>query len=144
VSLTWDNGTVGNAAAYTWTRLGTYPVAVTASNPCGQAYAALTVTVFCQPLTGLAVDGPLATLVGQETTYQAVPQPLTASLPLTYTWDNGRSGRTTSYSWTQPGTYTLSVTATNVCGGAPGAAFTVRVLAEWPYWLYLPLYYRHL
>ena len=63
----------------------------------------------------------------------------TASLPITFTWDNGTVGATATYSWPDTGTYTLTVTATNACGGLRAATREVAVLAEWPYRFYLPL-----
>jgi hypothetical protein len=144
VRFSWDNGTVGSTATYTWTSAGSQSLAVTITNPCSTARADFTVTVFCQPLTGAQVAGPFSLLAGQEGTYRVIPQPITASRPLTSTWDNGVVGPTTGYSWTVTGTYTLTVTATNVCGGIRQATFTVRVLAAWPHHLYLPLYQRHL
>jgi uncharacterized lipoprotein YddW (UPF0748 family) len=89
----------------------------------------------------VTVQGPLALLVGQTGTYHAYPEPITASLPITYTWDNGTIGPTAAYSWTLPGTHTLFVTATNLCGQQQGT-MSVRVLTEWPHWTYLPLIFR--
>jgi hypothetical protein len=93
----------------------------------------------CVPLQGVGLTGPGALLVGQEGTYQAVPEPITASLPLTFTWDSGAMWPTAVYSWPATGTYTITVTGTNVCGGGAVGWLPVRVLAEWPYHDYLPL-----
>ncbi len=139
LTFAWNNGAVSSTAAYSWSTIGSYTVTVTATSLCGQAHGMFTVTVFCQPLAGVPVSGPSALLAGQEGAYEAAPQPLTASLPLTFTWDNGASGPTAVYSWTLPGTQTLTVSATNACGGVRGGVFVTRVWAEWPYRLHLPL-----
>lgn len=142
VFYAWDNGAAGAAAAYTWAAAGSYSVTVTATNACGRAPGTRAVEVFCQPVDGLEVAGPPSLLAGQSGTFQAAAAPITASLPLTVTWDNGSSGPTAAYAWPQTGTYTLTVTATNACGVERAASFAVRVLEEWPYAAYLPLLAR--
>ncbi len=92
----------------------------------------------CIPVSGVAISGPGALLAGQEGTYRASPLPITASLPITFTWDNGTVGPTAVYSWAMTGTYTVTVTGTNLCGGEAVGHLPVRVL-EWPYRIYLPL-----
>ncbi len=96
----------------------------------------------CVGVEGVVIDGPPALLVGQVGTYLATALPITASQPLTFTWDSGAVGDTATYSWPATGTYTLTVTATNICGGVGVASLPVRVLAEWPYSAYLPLVLR--
>jgi hypothetical protein len=142
ITLTWDNGATGPTAAYSWTTTGTYSLAVTATNGCGQAQDSFSVTVFCQAIEGLDVSGPLTLQVDQVGTFRASPQPITASLPLTYSWDNGATGASASYSWPATGTYTLTVSGTNVCGGVQVTSRQVDVLAEWPHSAYLPLIQR--
>ena len=129
LTITWSNGSVGPTAAYSWTMTGTYTVAVTATNVCGEAQAALTVTAFCQPVEGLQVQGPRQLPLGEVGSYEAFPQPITASLPLTLTWDNGVTGPTAAYSWTMTGTYTVTVTGTNACGSAQ-ESFSVTVFCQ--------------
>ena len=144
ITFTWDNGTVGPTAAYSWALPGAYTITVTGTNACGgPVSASLSVQVFCQPLEGVAVSGPGALLVGQEGFYRASPQPITASLPLTFTWDNGTMGPTALYSWPATGAYTITVTGTNLCGGEAVGRLPVRVLSGWPYSVYLPLVFRN-
>jgi hypothetical protein len=140
--LSWDNGAAGPQAAYSWPTTGTHALTATATTPCGAVSGTLTVDVFCQPVTGVAATGPHALLAGQVGTYRAAVQPITASRPLTVTWDNGTLGATGNYSWAVPGTYTLRVSATNLCRAVRDAAVAVRVLSEWPYAHYLPLVAR--
>lgn len=138
-AFAWDNGAVGAVAPYLWTVTGTHALAVTGTNACSTRTAGLTVTVFCQPLAGAAVRGPYSLLAGQEGTFWAVAEPITSSPPVTFTWDNGTVGPQAIYSWTLTGTYTLTVSATNLCGGIGTGKHAVHVLAEWPHAIYLPL-----
>ena len=82
-----------------------------ATNPCGEAHAAYTVTV-CRPVAGVAIAGPAALLTGEPGVYTATYTPPDASPPLTITWSGGAAGPTAAYSWTAPGVYTVTVTAT--------------------------------
>jgi PKD repeat protein len=131
---------VGATAAYSWTLPGTYTLTVTATNPCSEVSTAFTVAV-CQPVAAVTVEGPAALQVSETGTYTAAYAPLTATLPVTLTWGDGTVGATAAYSWTLPGTYTLTVTATNPCGEAVGR-FPVEVSAEVMYRIYLPLVLR--
>lgn len=45
ITFTWDNGTVGPAATYSWPATGTYTLTVTGTNACGQGQGRLTVQV---------------------------------------------------------------------------------------------------
>jgi PKD repeat protein len=120
VTFTWDNGTVGPTAAYSWTMPGSYTVTVTATNPCGEASDALVVQVVavCQAVQEVTIAGPVSLLVGETGLYTATHLPPTATLPVTFTWDGGSVGPTATYSWSLPGVYTITVTATNPCGEA--------------------------
>jgi PKD repeat protein len=131
LELAWDNGSVGPTTAYSWTQPGLYTLTVTATNPCGEAVAALSVSVTapaCRPVATAAITGPVTLVVGELALYTATVSPPTATLPLTMTWDNGSMGPTAAYSWSLPGIYTVTVIATNACGAASGTlAGTVTV-----------------
>lgn len=137
ITLTWADGTMSPTVAYSWTVAGPVPLAVTATNACGQVRGALTVTV-CLPLKEVVLSGPPVLYPGQAGTFYATPQPISTTPPLTYTWDNGTVGPTSTYSWPATGTYALVVAATNNCGSAATASRPVQVVA-WPYSYYLPL-----
>ncbi len=137
ISFGWSNGALGATAAYSWSVTGTQVLSVTAANDCSAASGTYTVTVFCQPVEGAGIEGPGALLVGQEGLYRATWQPLTASVPLSVTWDSGAMGPTAAYSWTVTGTQLLWMTVANACGEERAASFQVRVLEEWPYRIYL-------
>jgi CSLREA domain-containing protein len=114
-----------------------------AGNPLASPYAWSFTTAAepCDPVETVAVEGPASLLVGETGVYTATYAPLTATLPVTLTWENGTLGATAVYSWTLPGTYTLTVTATNPCAEAVGS-FPVEVSAEIMYRIYLPLVLR--
>ncbi len=126
VTLTWDNGTVGPTAVYSWTQPGLYTVVVTATNGCHSVSETRSVQVVCQPVESVTVSGPDRLPPGETGTFTAAYAPLTATLPITLSWDNGTVGSTAVYSWTQPGSYTIAVTATGPCSQI-SATWTVEV-----------------
>ena len=93
---------------------------------------------FCEPPGTVSISGRTLLLVGEESPYTATYTPITASLPLTLTWDNGTMGSRALYIWSEAGVYTLSVTGTNACGWASGS-LVVQVGAVPPYRVYLPI-----
>jgi CSLREA domain-containing protein len=126
----------------------TYTATVTAAedragNPMASPYAwsFSTVGERCDPVETVTVEGPASLLVGETGVYSATYAPITATLPVTLTWDSGTLGATAVYSWTLPGTYTLMVTATNLCGEVVESS-PVEVSAEAMYRIYLPLVVR--
>jgi hypothetical protein len=54
----------------------------------------------CMPVEVVEITGPPALPVGRTGNYGATVQPITASVPLSFTWDNGTVGPTAIYSWT--------------------------------------------
>jgi len=70
----------------------------------------------------LALDGPNSTQTGDPVTFSATINSNRASRPLTYQWDFGDgssgSGLTASHTYNQPGTYTVTFTASNAVGEA--------------------------
>jgi PKD repeat protein len=125
ITLTWDNGSVGATAPYSWTTPGRYTLTVTATNPCSVVTATQLVTV-CQPVEEVEIQGPAFREIGQFGVYTATYLPLAATPPVTLTWGDGTAGPTAVYSWTTPGLYNLTVTATNPCAEVR-ATFTVAV-----------------
>jgi catechol 2,3-dioxygenase-like lactoylglutathione lyase family enzyme len=128
VTWTWNNGTIGPSAAYSWTVVGAYLVAVTGTNECGQAAGTLWVTA-CQPLREVTIAGPTRLLADTSYPFTATAAPPTATLPVTFTWDNGSTGPYAAYSWAASGQYTLAVTAGSPCGATAVATATVAVCA---------------
>jgi CSLREA domain-containing protein len=104
------------------------------------AWSFTTVAEPCHPVETVAVEGPASLLVGETGVYSATYAPITATLPVTLTWQDDTVGATAVYSWTLPGSYTLTVTATNPCGEIYGV-FPVTVGRKL-YRIYLPLVVR--
>ena len=136
VTQTWDNGTLGPVAAYSWTLPGSYTLTVTATNPCSMVSSLFSVEV-CQEPVSVTVGGPEFVDVGEEWVYTATVWPVTASEPLEYRWDNGVVGRSAVYRLTEPGWRAIGVTVTNSCGATYGEK-QVRVWGL----VYLPLVSR--
>ncbi len=137
VTLTWDNGAMGPTAAYSWTVPGAYTLTVTATNPCGHVSETLTVQVLCRPVEAVMVSGPAALAIGEQGLYTVTYVPLTATLPITLSWSNGVTGPTAAYSWTLPGSYSVTITVTNACSQL---AHELQVeVKPVQYWVYLPL-----
>ena len=109
----WQSGSV---VTHSYSLPGTYPVVMTATNCGGVATATHAVIVACDPVEAVAIAGPTLLLPGETGLYTATYTPPTATLPVTFTWSNGSTDPTAAYSWTVPGTYTVTVTATNPCG----------------------------
>jgi hypothetical protein len=94
---------------------------------------------------GVSVSGPTEGIVGESYTFVATPIPVTATTPITYTWSltptSGQGTDTAIYSWTTPGTKTLTVLLENPIGTVlvPGAhTITIR-----DYEVCLPLVIRN-
>jgi hypothetical protein len=127
VTIAWDNGSIGPTAAYRWTLPGIYTITAIAVNPCGGPVTGTFTVTVSQPVEAVEIDGPSNLNVGKSQLYTASYAPITATLPVTITWDNGSTGPTAAYSWTTSGVYTITATAVNPCGGPVTGTFTVTV-----------------
>jgi len=137
----WENGDTTWTTTRSWDTPGWYTITVVAGNDCSVATDALVVLVSsgCISLTGVSIAGPAALQVGEPGTYLASPAPPTATNPA-YLWSNGLPGASTTYSWPAPGSYTVTVTATNCLSVVVWADFQVTVRSEFR--IYLPLVLR--
>jgi len=136
ITVTWDNGTAGATAVYSWTVPGQHTLTVTAENCGGTVSAAQAITVSelpptCpRPLSGVSISGFGAGYTDIHYAFAAVTQPLDATLPITYTWspvpDSGRGTSAPEYQWTAPGVYSITLEAEN-CGGVVSATHTITI-----------------
>jgi PKD repeat protein len=128
VSLLWDNGETSPETSYTWDMPGSYTVVITGTNcdDTSVVTGTLVVDVSCAALTGAEIDGPTNLLVGETGSYSVMFTPITATLPIDILWSNGITETQADYAWDEPGSYTVSVTASN-CDGASVVSDTLLV-----------------
>jgi len=137
VSIAWDfgDGTTGTGmtARHSWSTPGTYNVTVTASNERATDSETCSVTVVAPP-----VPARIISIDASETRFQ-VCEPTAVDFeanvegdePLTYSWDFGDgttgTGREVSHTFTDPGTYTVTLTVSNETGSDTR---TITITAE--------------
>jgi len=135
-------------ASYRWDDPGIYSITLRAENIGGAVTDTHMITIegSCgEPLTGVAIAGPQGgadTLyVGRPYTLQAVITPTDATLPITYTWTpfplTGQQTLEALYSWSLPGTYTVTLHVEN-CGGQVAAVRHLVIYGR----VFLPLIMR--
>lgn len=131
----WGDGTTANGAVATRTynRPGTYTVTFTATNDGHSDSESCIVNVIAQP-----VPPEVVSLNASQTRFE-VCEPVTVDFtadvrgdtPITYTWDFGDgssgAGGQASHTYTEPGTYTVRLTAENEHGEATR---TMTITAE--------------
>ncbi len=87
-------------------------------------------------LSDLSLTGPQSGRVGQALTYTAKALPASVLQPITFTWQasgqepitqTGGTTRSVQYTWAEPGTQVITVTATNP-GGSLSEVITVDVI----------------
>ena len=123
---------------------GTYDVELAAWNCEMEAPVTDTValTVYgpdaCVDLSAITILGPLSGFTGIYTFHTSY-EPLDASLPITYTWDDGGSAPT-SIRTLGRGTHTLMITATNCATAVVTDTHTIVITSSAA--VYLPLIYK--
>lgn len=141
IGYTWSvngGGTVvsgqgSSTAGIDWTTAGTWIISVTAENPCGSSTATVdTVEVLpANPATPGNITGPAGVCPGTET--YSIPVVPGAS---GYTWTvsgggtiaSGQGTETIDVDWgAVSGTYTVAVTANNICGSSAQSTISVTV-----------------
>lgn len=142
VSLLWNNGETTPGTSYSWDLPGTYSVVITGTNCDGSAVVTDTVEVevyaACIGLTGAEIDGPASLFVGETGMYTVTLTPADATLPIDILWGNGVTDTVAAYSWIEPGSYPVSVTASN-CGGTVEAQPIMVEVNRRMYPVWLPL-----
>ena len=128
----WDFGGAGTATGedgptptFTYDEPGTYTVVLTVTNDCPSTDVyTLEVEVFCNPvqITDLTSDSPVD--LGAPMHFTATIN-ADATEPVTYNWDfggagtaTGEDGPTPTFTYDEPGTYTVTLTVENPCGEA--------------------------
>jgi PKD repeat protein len=135
LTFTWDFGAAGVGSdlggpdpVFTYTEVGTFTVSVAATNCDGSG---LVLDVFqvvvqdtCRPLTKVTANAGDPIELGQPMRFQSTIAPPDATRPIGYTWDFGAAGSGSDldgpspvFTYTEVGTHTVVVTATN-CDGA--------------------------
>jgi hypothetical protein len=129
----------------TWDVTGTHTVEVAVWN-CTMAEPVTDVVevmvearpVGCVELTGVAIAGPTSGVPGTYT-FTVSYEPVSATLPIAYLWDNGDTTATSTRLFSA-GTYTLVVTATNCVDVRVVDDHTVTIAEPPTYWyVYLPI-----
>ncbi len=106
---------------HTYTSVGTYTVVLTASNATGGDTATDSIVIGCYPPTGADFDFSPLTPTVSDTVY-FVGGVSSANPAPTYTWYFSdtipviKVGNPISYTYSQPNTYTVWMTASNLCG----------------------------
>jgi len=144
-TYTWspmpDGGQGTDVVTYSWDTAGNKPISVTVENAGGAAPPGTHAIAVAVPVEGVIVDGPTEGAVGEGYTFTATVSPPTATLPLTYTWmpapGGGRGTEVVTYSWTTPGTKTITVTVENAGSIVPALGTHDIVIAS--HKAYLPL-----
>lgn len=134
--------------AMAWETPGIYPVTVTALNGTGAVSTTRLMTVQAVAPSTVTLTSALTATVGVSIPVLAQVQPVTVSLPVTYTWQatdqppityTAGSRSTMIYAWSAGGPVTVTVQAQNR-GGTIGGQWTIWVLDDRR--LYLPLVRR--
>ena len=142
-------GGLADSADLTLTGSGSQVVTVTAVNECQVAVTAshqLTVEpATCPiPLKAVELTGPSAGVTGVTYAFTGIVSPTEATEPITYTWTPepfaGQGTSSAGYSWSQTGTYSLTLMAQN-CGGE-ASAIRVIDIQQGMHATYLPLIVR--
>ena len=130
---------------FNWQEPGTQTITVTAENAFGLVMDSHTIELSAPnttvPIAEVVLDGAVSGLVDRSYAFSATVSPLDASLPITYHWQvDGQaplevSGGRQSYvdfTWSEPGIYSLTVSATNASGGATSNTLQIQIKSAAP------------
>ncbi|HET91233.1 MAG TPA: DUF11 domain-containing protein, partial [Chloroflexi bacterium] len=154
ITYTWSpaphSGQGTESAQYQWAISGTYTIMLEAENCGGSLVTTHTIAIWgvppdCpRPLAGVRISGPTGGHINTDLAFTAIPDPLNANEPITYTWSpepvSGQGTAEAVYRWVEPDRYVIAVMAEN-CGWWP-VSDDHAVLVE-PFRVYLPLVSRN-
>ncbi len=127
-----------DTVGWAWETPGTYAITVTASNFGGSVSDTHVFSLTDQPIEGLTASNDSPTLLGEVTTLTGT---ITSGTNVIFTWDFGDdlngSGGTITHTYTIPGVYTATVTATNSVGSLTETTLVSITTPIYP--IYLPL-----
>ncbi|MBL7787632.1 MAG: BspA family leucine-rich repeat surface protein, partial [Chitinophagales bacterium] len=113
-SYIWSGGTTPNSANNTFTNSGTYTVTVSDANNCSAtANSSITVNTL-----------PTANITGTTTACSSVS--LNATGGTSYTWSGGATPNSANNTFTNSGTYTVTVSDANNCSATANRTITVN------------------
>ena len=146
VTYLWELGdgstSTSQNLAHTYTAVGDYTVALTATNSWGSLVRQDTVSVYDVPISGLSVSHSGPTMLGTPTLLAAT---VTAGTNVAYDWDLGDGDTATAahvmHTYSTPGTYSLTVTANN--GTSQSTVSTSVAILDPDLSLFLPLIFRN-
>ncbi len=127
--VTHTDGASQDVVRFTWGTPGEKIITVTTTNARGTATITHAITISPPTLSGVQIVGPETGRTGQEYSFNARISPLTARLPVTYTWqatgqapvthpERHSSSDVVHYTWATTGEKIITVTATNLDGTA--------------------------
>jgi subtilisin family serine protease len=138
--ITWDRANNVEGVDVLNPPPGLYTVIVHAHNvardtqPYALVVSGALAAAACNPLTGVSLAGQSPIQLGQSLVFSATVAPPGASRPISYTWDfgapgtgSGLTGPAPAFTYTQAGSHTAVVTATN-CAGSGLATATLPVV----------------
>ncbi len=119
-----------------WDSPGQRTITVTVTNAGGTATSAHTLVVNGIPAERVEINGPSAGFINTPYPFSATTDPITATQPITYTWQvDGRPAETRaagrhdeiSLAWSAAGPHTITVTATNAAEAEVTAAHAITI-----------------
>jgi uncharacterized repeat protein (TIGR01451 family) len=141
ITYTWSPAPLaGQGAAvvtYTWSSTGPQTITVKAVNA-GNTVSDTHVITIAAPVERVTIDGPVEGTIYTPYAFTAIVDPLTATLPIVYTWSPmpvvGQGTPVVTYTWPVAGSHTITVTATN----SGGMASDTHIIIIGPVHLYMP------
>ncbi len=109
---------------FTWDDIGTKTITVTASNAGGSVTDTHTIEIGSM-IPRVTLSGPELNQVGEANVFTATVVPPDIAQPITYTWqasgqipitETGGLSDSVSFTWDEPGTQVITVTASNILG----------------------------